>query len=217
MFDDIGRNFLMNPQNGLKVGGERRCPPLFLLMLLVFEQQLTVLLTSVCSRTHTRSAHLWRPIWTGRKTRSCTNCLSTSERLPSLTTSLDSTINTGRGQCQRQFAIDFVLHFCYLILWLISMFRRRSHATVCNQHAFCLRRYLSKRQHHWARTIQDIKAAPDIVTVTCRPFISSPSFQMVQLIQDLTLSQPNTSRLRTELGFPLCLLACLTLPQCHLF
>lgn len=42
MFDDIGRNFLMNPQNGLKVGGQCRRPPLFLLMLLVFEAQLTV-------------------------------------------------------------------------------------------------------------------------------------------------------------------------------
>lgn len=31
MFDDIGRNFLMNPQNGLKVGGQCLYPPFFLL------------------------------------------------------------------------------------------------------------------------------------------------------------------------------------------
>lgn len=43
MFDDIGRNFLMNPQNGLKVCGQCRHPPFFLLMLLVCKAQLTVL------------------------------------------------------------------------------------------------------------------------------------------------------------------------------
>lgn len=59
----------------------------------------------MCLRVHTRSAPLWRPIWTGRRTRSCTNCLSTSERSPSLTTSLDSTTNTGRGGCKQQFAV----------------------------------------------------------------------------------------------------------------
>lgn len=35
MFDDIGRNFLMNPQNGLKVSGQCRHPPLFLLTVAI--------------------------------------------------------------------------------------------------------------------------------------------------------------------------------------
>lgn len=54
MFDDIGRNFLMNPQNGLKVGGQCRHPPL----LPVCKAQLTVLRLSVsvyvrvCARAH---------------------------------------------------------------------------------------------------------------------------------------------------------------------
>lgn len=45
-----------------------------------------------------RSDPLWRPISTGKRTGNFINWLSTSKKLPSLMTSVDSTINTGRGR-----------------------------------------------------------------------------------------------------------------------
>lgn len=95
MFDDIGRNFLMNPQNGLKVG----CCHYPLLFLNHFCYN--VRLFSVCV---IRSDHSWRPTWTERKTGSCINYLNTSKKSPSLMTSVVSTTNTGRGKHRLQSA-----------------------------------------------------------------------------------------------------------------
>lgn len=92
MFDDIGRNFLMNPQNGLKVVwpfsrlNYLHCPMYFLSKF------------TLC----VRSDLSWRPISTERRTESSLNWLNTWKRSPSLMTSADWTTNTGRGRHMHQ-------------------------------------------------------------------------------------------------------------------
>lgn len=51
----------------------------------------------LCVSVFDRSGPSWRLISTGRRTGSCINWLSTSKKLPSLRTSVDSTTNTGKG------------------------------------------------------------------------------------------------------------------------
>lgn len=91
MFDDIGRNFLMNPQNGLKVGGA--------IFTIIFSSFVISVLTQGCFFLHAiRSDPSWRPTWTERKTGSCINYPNTSKKSPSSMTSAVSTTNTGRGK-----------------------------------------------------------------------------------------------------------------------
>lgn len=90
MFDDIGRNFLMNPQNGLKVGGN--------VVIILLSSLIVSVLTRGCFLCVIRSDHSWRPTWTERKTGSCINYLNTSKKSPSSKTSVVSTTSTGRGK-----------------------------------------------------------------------------------------------------------------------
>lgn len=94
MFDDIGRNFLMNPQNGLKVDNQHDHFNFIIVII-------AIIMLMFFAETHfvwARSDRSWRPILTGRRTGSYTNYLSTSKKSPSLMTSADSTTNTGRGR-----------------------------------------------------------------------------------------------------------------------
>lgn len=90
MFDDIGRNFLMNPQNGLKVNR--------IIVVIFFSSLIISVMMQDCFLCVIRSDHSWRPTWTERKTGSCINCLNTSKKSPSSMTSVVSTTNTGRGK-----------------------------------------------------------------------------------------------------------------------
>lgn len=49
MFDDIGRNFLMNPQNGLKVGG--------IIVIIIFSSLIISIITRDCFLCVIRSDH----------------------------------------------------------------------------------------------------------------------------------------------------------------
>ncbi len=61
MFDDIGRNFLMNPQNGLKVGGWHHCScqsyTCILLKLIVFLCQIRPFMKAHLNREKDRELY----------------------------------------------------------------------------------------------------------------------------------------------------------------
>lgn len=78
MFDDIGRNFLMNPQNGLKVGQHHHAHryPFLFLIIIVSKHFTETCFVCLC----TRLDRSWRLTSTERRTGNCISWLSTLKK-----------------------------------------------------------------------------------------------------------------------------------------